>query len=732
VTASGAAVPGRPLADVMRLARLLIGLRFRSWRGMLKAGPKVAAARLAALFAVVVPLAYVGLLVTAFSELGAVGGRETEEAALALVCGVVALCSLCSKVASGDLVVGRGGEIELLLAHPVSMPALVVARGLAGVCTDLFGALFLLPVLAAAAVVWRLPVVALPLAAITSVLVQIGITALAQAAQIAVVGVVPARSRRPVFVLAALLAAAGMAGIWMSGSAVLRAPDRAVAALASWRRGLLAGPGGWITAPLRALDDVDLARHGLGPALAALAALAAGTAAALWLSAQVVRAAVAQGWEQAGPLGSEERRRGRPGAGTVGVDLAAIPLLGLPGKDWRQLLRDRTRLVTLLALPTLFIGAQVFGSAGWGFSTASSTRLAICAFSLAAYAATFGPLVHLEAERRAFWILRAVPVSLARLFAQKAVFWSAVLGGYAAVMYGALGILARFRWDGDFISGWIWATLGAVIVAWLAVGLGAAEADLSDDQRSALGPGTAYLFMIVSGLFNLVILAEGTDQLRALALFTVATTIAFVAGVTGARDVFDPDVLRSRRLSPVTGALGMVLLFLGARAARLVGPGLGDRAGLIIDAAWIVVIAGFAGWHWLRQEGAGAQARSALGAAAQIGAAAAAFVATLVLQPQWRASTLHLVHAALEELLARGIVQVALTTLAAATLGSRRLLGRTLALLASIALVMAVAPATPVGIAGAILPAVALALTGRWWTALSLRLLIEALAFAGF
>jgi hypothetical protein len=115
-----------------------------------------------------------------------------------------------------------------------------------------------------------------------------------------------------------------------------------------------------------------------------------------------------------------------------------------------------------------------------------------------------------------------------------------------------------------------------------------------------------------------------------------------------------------------------------------------------------------------------------------IGAAAVLFVAILALQPQWRASTLRLAHAALEELLARGIVQVALTTLAAATLGSQRRLGRALALLASIALVMAVAPATPMGIAGAILPAVALALTGRWWTALSVRLLIEALALAGF
>jgi hypothetical protein len=69
--------------------------------------------------------------------------------------------------------------------------------------------------------------------------------------------------------------------------------------------------------------------------------------------------------------------------------------------------------------------------------------------------------------------------------------------------------------------------------------------------------------------------------------------------------------------------------------------------------------------------------------------------------------------------------------LAASALGSqRRRLGQALALAASVALVMAVSPVTPAGIAGALLPACALAVTGRWWTAITLRLLIEALAFA--
>lgn len=700
---------------------------------MLKTGPKVAAARLAAVFALLVPAAYVGLLITALTELGTVGGPGAEAAALALVTGTVAICSWASKVASADLVVGRGGEIELLLAHPVSLPALVVARGLAGICTDLFGALFLLPVLAAAAVLWRLPAVAVPLAIATSMLVQIAVSALAQAAQIAIVHLVPVRRRRLVFVLAALLAATGMAAIWMTGSSVLRAPGAAARQLGPWQSGLLAGPGGWITAPLRQLREgrLDLA-------LLALLALAAGAGAALLAAAGVARAAAARGWEQAGPLWAE----GQGGSGKRGARVPVIPV-SLAGKDWRLLLRDRTRLVTLLALPTLFIGAQVFGSAGWGFSTASPTRLAICAYSLAAYAATFGPLVHLEAERRAFWILRAVPVSIGRLFARKAAFWSLALGGYAAVMYLGLGALAGFAWDGDFLRQGALAVLGAALVAWLAVGLGAAEADLSDDQRSALGLGTAYLFMIVSGLFNLLIIATGADRARAVVLFSIATAIAFATGVQRARDVFDPDALAQRRLSPVMGALGLVLLFLGARAVRLVGDGIGGEAAQVLDLSWMALVGLFTSWHWLRNAGAGPQRRRALAVAAWIAGAAAGLSAALVWGPSaWFDRTLHLGQAGLQEILARGIVQMGLATPlglpvggAAGDPGVSGSPGRGRSLLAmavSIALVAAVvpAPASPLGLLAAAAPALVVALTRRFAPALGLRLLIELCAKA--
>ena len=75
--------------------------------------------------------------------------------------------------------------------------SLVLARGLAGVVTDLYDAFFLLPILAAAALAWGLG--RRPrslLAAVGSVLVQMAVSALAQAAQILVVRLDrPARRR---------------------------------------------------------------------------------------------------------------------------------------------------------------------------------------------------------------------------------------------------------------------------------------------------------------------------------------------------------------------------------------------------------------------------------------------------------------------------------------------------------------------------------------------------------
>src|SRR4029078_13202955 len=109
-------------------------------------------------------------------------------------------------------------------------------------------------------------------------------------------------------------------------------------------------------------------------------------------------------------------------------------------KDLRLIVRDRSQLLALVAMPVIFIGVQVFGAAGWGWATASLERVSWFAYSLALYMGTIGPLTHMQAERRAFWILRTVPVPLGRLLAAKARAWAIIVGGIAALAFAVLAV----------------------------------------------------------------------------------------------------------------------------------------------------------------------------------------------------------------------------------------------------------------------------------------------------
>ena len=93
-------------------------------------------------------------------------------------------------------------------------------------------------------------------------------------------------------------------------------------------------------------------------------------------------------------------------------------------------------------MPVIFIGVQVFGAAGWGWTTASLGRISCLAYSLALYMGTIGPLTHMQAERRAFWILRTVPVPLSQL-----------LGGEGARLGGHRGRHRGDRVRGDVAVG---------------------------------------------------------------------------------------------------------------------------------------------------------------------------------------------------------------------------------------------------------------------------------------
>ena len=117
-----------------------------------------------------------------------------QVAALALVTSTIAFGSLAARAASSEAVRAGSPENEFMLARPVALASLVAARGLADAVIDPVGALFLLPVLIAAGVVWRLGAPGWPLAIVISMLMQIAISMLAYAVQLAVVRYVRRRA----------------------------------------------------------------------------------------------------------------------------------------------------------------------------------------------------------------------------------------------------------------------------------------------------------------------------------------------------------------------------------------------------------------------------------------------------------------------------------------------------------------------------------------------------------
>ncbi len=538
------------------LAALMIRARLRSFRNGLRARGSRRAPVLATVAGLVIALAYVLLFFQAFSTIVALVGLPEQAAALALVTGALAFGSLTAKAASSDAVRAGSAENEFLLARPVSLAALVAARGLADAVTDPMGALFLFPVLIAAALVWRLPPTAWLLCAAISCAVQVTVSMLAYTTQLLLVRLAPPARRRTVWMGLRLVAALALAAVWMVGTWVLRTPAALAARLSTiaWWANLT--PGSLIVAPLRAV-----ARGETTAALVALGLLWLCAAAALVAAAAVARRAGMSGWEEAGAPWAE--------AAPVPSGRSRRPISAAT-KDLRLITRDGGQVLVLIAMPAIFVGIQIFGSAGWTWSTASLARVSCLAYSLALYMATIGPLTHMQAERRAFWILRTVPVPLARLFAAKARAWAIVVGGAAAFAFLPLALVMPPAPLGSVVIAGLLVVGGATSMTFLAIAMAAGGADLSDEQTTAVGPATIYAFLLVGGLYNLVLTGDPRARLSGLALYLFITAAYWGAGVARAEICFDAEAVRTPRLRTADAATLMLIYALGTRGLATV------------------------------------------------------------------------------------------------------------------------------------------------------------------
>ena len=658
-----AARAGGGAISTLRLARLLAGMRLRLLRNLLRHRRSARAASPSPAFALVMAIvtsaAYVGLFTQSFGAIVASTDPAGQTAALSLIVGVILLGTLAGKAASGDAVLAGSPENEFLLSRPTSMASLVVARSLAGAVIDPFGALFIFPVLVAAAITWRLGVGAWVVAALTSVAVQIAVSAAAQMVQIAVVRYARPARRRLVWMGLRLGAALTLAVLWMTGTWVLRAPRALAAAVAPWREVIAWTPGAALVRPIAALR--------LGQpvvAVAALATLALAAGALVALAAAFARRAGMHGWEEAGaPWAEASPPKGAFGG--VGFGFSAPITAGT--KDLRLIGRDRSQLLALVAAPIIFVGIQIFGAVGWGWSTASLHRVAVLTFSMCLYMATLGPLVHMQAERRCFWILRTAPIPIGRLMLAKARTWALVLGALAAASFLALSAGVAGASAGDRVVVLLWVAVGAGGMAFIAVALGCQAADLSDEQRTAIGPGTIYLFLLVGALYNVVLGESGPARWRWLALYLFVGLSLWSSGMKQAEDCLDPEAGRHRTVRLGDAA---VLALLSALMGRAVvkGAELADeQRAMVVGVAALAVgalLGIVAAIYLLRRRASRAPARLRLAPSLAIGLLVGGGAA-LALRGQMPALPLEIALATLpsilaEELIFRGTLQRAL------------------------------------------------------------------------
>jgi hypothetical protein len=267
-------------------------------------------------------------------------------------------------------------------------------------------------------------------------------------------------------------------------------------------------------------------------------------------------------------------------------------------KDLRLITRERSQLLALIAMPVIFVGVQVFGAAGWDWMTAGVDRISWLSYSLALYMCTIGPLTHMQAERRAFWILRTVPVPLSHLLAAKARAWAVIVGSIAALAFAALCLSVPHASLADSLAAGLLVTAGAAGMSFVAVAMAAGGADLSDDTATAVGPTTIYAFMFVGGLFNVVLTEDAATRIAGLALYAFAAWTYWEAGVEQAGFCLDAEAVRTRRVRAADGATMLIIYALGGRAIRKffssLGGGPSVGRGIVIAQGVLVASIGIA------------------------------------------------------------------------------------------------------------------------------------------
>ena len=221
---------------------------------------------------------------------------------------------------------------------------------------------------------------------------------------------------------------------------------------------------------------------------------------------------------------------------------------------------------------------QIFGAAGWSWTTANLGRISCFAYSLALYMATIGPLTHMQAERRAFWILRTVPVPLGRLLGAKARAWAVIIGGLAALVFAVLSLSVPDVSMAARLGAGLLVTAGAAGISFVAVAMASGGADLSDDTNTAVGPATIYAFLLRRRAVQSWCWCRiWPRRIAGLALYAFAGWTYWQAGVEQAGFCLDAEMVRARRVRAADGATMLIVYAIGGRALLSAGKSMGLR-----------------------------------------------------------------------------------------------------------------------------------------------------------
>ncbi len=121
-------------------------------------------------------------------------------------------------------------------------------------------------------------------------------------------------------------------------------------------------------------------------------------------------------------------------------------------------------------------------------------------------------------------------------------------------------------------------------MSFLAVAMASGGADLSDEQSPAVGPTTIYAFLLVGGLYNLVLTGDAPTRAAGLVVYLFTVAAYWRDGVARAEICFDAEAIRAPRLRVADGATLALI-------AALAGRGLATAAGTARGAALAVVLA---------------------------------------------------------------------------------------------------------------------------------------------